>query len=355
MIKKIEWQNALFFSLAISFTLILVPLYFYYAGFALWTIVLAVILAAFTNLSITAGYHRLFAHRSYKAHPVLEFLYLAMGASAWQGSALKWSSDHRRHHNKVDSEEDPYSIKKGFWYAHMGWLFNREAVTKTIQAPDLEKNKLVAFQHKYYVPVAIFMGFGLPALIGWLMGDCLGGLIVAGLMRMVVTQQSTFLVNSLAHTWGTQTYSKDISARDSWLVAFLTHGEGFHNFHHKFQSDYRNGIRWYQWDPTKWTIRSLSLLGLASQLRRISEQEILKARLQVDEWKLRSKGFSEEKLVTLKETILSTQLRLREKREEYKKASEDKLQEIKIDMQMAQLEFEFAVRQWTLLLRVDPK
>jgi stearoyl-CoA desaturase (Delta-9 desaturase) len=351
MTKKICWQNALFFSLSIIFTLVLVPIYFYHFDLTPWTLLLAVILAALTNLSITAGYHRLFAHRSYKAQPILEFLYLALGASAWQGSALKWASDHRRHHNKVDSEEDPYSIKKGFWHAHMGWLFSTESVDKCIQAPDLEKNKLVALQHKYYIPVAIFMGFGLPTLIGLTMGDWLGGLLVAGLMRMVVTQQSTFLVNSLAHTWGTQTYSKDISARDSWLVAFLTHGEGFHNFHHKFQSDYRNGIRWYQWDPTKWTIRSLSLVGLATQLRRISEQEILKARLQVDEWRLQSRGFSDEKLAVLKEKILSAQIHLREKREECKQSSKDKLKELKVDMQMAQLEFEFAVRQWALLLK----
>lgn len=354
----IEWTVTLFIILSILLSLILVPIYFTYQPFNVWIVLLTILLAGLTNLSITAGYHRLFSHRSYEAHPIVEFIYLFIGASAFQGSALKWSSDHRRHHSKVDSKQDPYSIQRGFFYAHMGWLFLKESTNWEISAADLEKNKMVAFQHHYYILSAFVAGFLFPMFLGWILGDALGGLLIAGLLRIVLTQQSTFLVNSLAHTWGKQTYSIEITARDSWLVAFLTHGEGFHNFHHKFQADYRNAIRWYQWDPTKWTIYFLYLMGLASKLRKISEQEILKARLQVDEWKMRSKGYSADKVVHLKEQILVTQKNLKAKTDEYKKASSDlqansrlKIQELKTEMNLAKLDFKYSVQKWSLLLK----
>jgi stearoyl-CoA desaturase (delta-9 desaturase) len=170
---------------------------------------------------------------------------------------------------------------------------------------------------------------------------------------VVLTQQSTFLVNSLSHTLGKQPYTEEISARDSLLVSFLTHGEGYHNFHHKFQADYRNGIRWYQWDPTKWTIRGLALLGLTKRLRKISEQEILKARLQMDELRLRSRGFSTAKVEQVRNQILQAQATMRHLREEYKKlkadvseASRKRLAELKREIENANAEFRQALRQW---------
>ncbi len=145
-----------------------------------------------------------------------------------------------------------------------------------------------------------------PMLIGWMMGSALGGLVIAGGLRIALTQQSTFFVNSLCHTLGKQTYSKEISARDSWFVAVLTHGEGYHNFHHKFQIDYRNGIKWYHWDPTKWVIRTLNFMGLATKLRQISNAEILKARLQAEAAEMTRHGFAEDKLLAMKEKNLGS-------------------------------------------------
>ncbi|MNK11927.1 Fatty acid desaturase [compost metagenome] len=365
---RIEWPVALFLIITPLAALILTPLYFMSVGFQWPLLVFSLIFAAATNLSVTAGYHRLFSHKSYDAHPVAKALFLLIGASGFQGSALKWSSDHRRHHTHIDGDKDPYNINEGFWYAHMGWLFLKESVDQKIQAPDLEKDWMVTFQHKYYVPLAIITGFGVPTLIGWMMGSPWGGFVIAGILRIVLTQQSTFFVNSLCHTLGKQTYSKDISARDSVFVAFLTHGEGYHNFHHKFQIDYRNGIKWYHWDPTKWTIRTLSFMGLAYKLRQISNIEILKARLHAESAELQHHGFAEDKIIMMKEKILEAQTRIKKlredyaqfkvdaakKREELKDAYDHKLAEIKREIEIAKMEFEVGMKQWHAHRRAIP-
>lgn len=358
MTKQLYWPTLLFFSIIITSTLIAVPIYIYFHGFPLDIALFALAFSGLTNLSITAGYHRFLAHRSYEAHPIAKLFFLLIGASAWQGSALKWCSDHRKHHLKVDSDEDPYSISKGFWYAHMGWLFWKESVDQPISAPDLQKDKLVYLQDKYYVPVAIFMSFAVPTLVGWAMGAPLAGFLIAGALRVVLTQQSTFLVNSLAHTLGSKTYSDDISARDSIIVALLTHGEGYHNFHHHFQIDYRNGVRWYHWDPTKWTIRFLALIGMAKKLRYISEQEILKARLQMDSLRMRSRGYSHDKMELVHQRILAAQESVKHLRQDLEKIKQDvstsssaKIAQLKLDLELAKIEFRYARKQWKRMLQ----
>lgn len=351
--KRVDWPVTSFLILLPIIALVLTPLYYVYADFSWSLLAFAMIFAAATNLSITAGYHRLFSHRSYEGHGLIKAVFLLIGASAWQGSALKWSADHRRHHGKVDSDEDPYSINKGFWYAHMGWLFMKDSTDKNPKAPDLEKDWMIRFQHKYYYPLAFFMSFGFPTLVGWSLGSAWGGFVIAGVLRVVLTQQSTFFVNSLCHTLGKQTYTDQVSARDSFIVAVLTHGEGYHNFHHHFQLDYRNGIRWYQWDPTKWIIRTLAFLGLAKKLKTISQAEILKAKLQMDEMRLRSKGFSDEKVAQLKEKILNAQIALQKFKADYailknemQDASEEKMKELKMNIELMKIEFRYSMKMW---------
>lgn len=344
---KLHKVNLGFFIILPTVTLILCLIYFMKFDLSWSIVIFSLIFAAATNLSITAGYHRLFAHRSYQARAVVRFLLLAIGASAFQGSALKWSSDHRRHHNKVDSDEDPYAITKGFWFAHMGWLF-LQSEHDAIKAPDLEADPMIQFQDKHYVLISTIMGFVFPTIIGWLLGDALGGLVIGGALRILITQQSTFFVNSLSHTLGKRPYCEDITARDSIIVAFLTHGEGYHNYHHRFQTDYRNGIRWYHWDPTKWTIRTLSFMGLAKNLRRMPPQEILKARLQVEFQKLISRGFSEEKIKNLKEQILAAQIRMKQLKEEYRS---QKLEQLKLDIAEAKIQFQAGMRLWKTYLK----
>ena len=123
-------------------------------------------------------------------------------------------------------------------------------------------------------------GLGIPTAIGWAFGDPLGGLLWGGFLRLVVIHHTTFFVNSIAHMYGTRPYSEGISARDNAWVALVTNGEGYHNFHHRFPTDFRNGIRWYQWDPSKWWIRGLAATGLSWRLRRTPQLVIERSRLQ---------------------------------------------------------------------------
>jgi len=137
----------------------------------------------------------------------------------------------------------------------------------------------VMFQHRYYVPLAVGLNFALPLAIGFAVGDPLGVFLLAGLLRLVVNHHFTFFINSLAHMWGSQPYTDENSARDNGALALITYGEGYHNFHHIFQNDYRNGVRWWQYDPSKWLIATLSGLGLASDLKRVPDMWIQRAQV----------------------------------------------------------------------------
>jgi stearoyl-CoA desaturase (Delta-9 desaturase) len=243
-----------------------------------WTIALGLLWFALCGMGITGGYHRLFAHKSYRASPLVRAFYLAFGAAAVQNSALKWSSDHRLHHAYTDRDGDPYNIRRGFFWAHLGWILFKDPPVERDNARDLEADPLVRFQDRYYIPLAFLFGALVPMALGWLWGDPWGALLVAGFLRLVIEWHATFFVNSLAHTLGSQPYCRIGSARDSFLTAIVTLGEGYHNFHHRFQADYRNGVRWYQLDPTKWLVWTLSKVGLTSDLRRTPPQAIERAK-----------------------------------------------------------------------------
>lgn len=135
------------------------------------------------------------------------------------------------------------------------------------------------WQHKHYLSIVLASNFGIPLALGWLNGDILGMLLLAGFFRLVVVHHVTFFINSLAHIWGKQPYTDKNTARDNGILAFFTFGEGYHNYHHIFEYDYRNGIKWWQFDPTKWLIASLAWAGLAKNLRRCPEERIEKAKL----------------------------------------------------------------------------
>jgi stearoyl-CoA desaturase (delta-9 desaturase) len=274
-------NNVIFVGLPVL-AIILVPAWGIYAGFDTFQWLMALLFLYLNGLSITGGYHRLWAHNAYEAHPLLKVFYALWGAGALQNSILIWASDHRRHHRHVDDgEKDPYSASRGLWFSHIGWMLRRYRSTETdfTNARDLERDPVVMWQHKHYLALTVFMNAGLPLLIGLWHGDIIGCLLLIGLLRLVVNHHVTFFINSLAHYWGSQPYTEENSARDNPLLAFLTYGEGYHNYHHIFQKDYRNGVRWYQWDPTKWMIALCSWLGLASNLNRVPGFKIQRAML----------------------------------------------------------------------------
>ena len=244
------------------------------------TVVLALVLYGATGLSIAAGYHRLFSHRAYRASPPVRWCLLAFGAAAFQNSALAWSADHRDHHADTDGPGDPYSVTRGLWWAHMGWMFRSRpgSAAPEQRLKDLAKYRSIRFQHRWYALVAIGFGLVLPTLVAWTWGDPWGGLLVAGALRAVVVLQGTFCVNSLAHYWGARPFDPAGTARDNPVTALITFGEGYHSFHHRFQADYRTGIRWFDYDPAKWVVWLLAGLGLARDLRRTSREAIIAAR-----------------------------------------------------------------------------
>ena len=249
-------------------------------GFHLWMPLLAIAMYVAVGLSICAGYHRFFSHKSYEASAGVQLFYAVFGAMAAQNSILQWSSSHRIHHQYVDRDWDPYSIRRGFWWAHILWIFYRhDAPDVASNATDLLKNPIVQWQNRWYRFLLIAGGFGLPTLVGAMFGDPLAGLLWGGFLRLVVVHHTTFFVNSLAHYAGKPTYNAEVSARDNWGVALLTLGEGYHSFHHRFPADFRNGIRWFHWDPAKWFISTLGAMGLASDLRSIAPPQIEQARL----------------------------------------------------------------------------
>jgi len=136
------------------------------------------------------------------------------------------------------------------------------------------------WQHRHYMKLVIVMNIGLPLLLGVVFGDIVGMLLLAGLLRLVLSQHFTFFINSLAHIWGSRPYTEKNTARDNAVLALFTYGEGYHNFHHIFASDYRNGIRWWHYDPTKWMIRTFAFLGLAKKLKRTPVERIEQAKAQ---------------------------------------------------------------------------
>ena len=244
-----------------------------------WTILLGVLWFALCGVAVTGGYHRLFAHPTYRAAGVVRTFYLLFGAAAVQNSALKWSADHRVHHAKTDRDEDPYNIRRGFWWAHMGWIFHKDTRPVDVgRVKDLAADPLVRWQDRHYILLALILGAVLPLFLGFAWGDPIGAVLVAGFLRLVVQWHATGAVNSFSHRFGTQPYSRDNSARDSSIAALLTLGEGYHNFHHRFQADYRNGVRWWHFDPTKWFVWTLSRVGLARDLRRTPREAIQRAR-----------------------------------------------------------------------------
>lgn len=278
----IVWLNVSIFSITGLIALLGVPYYAYTVGFDLFTLIATFLALGFCGLSITAGYHRLWAHKTYQAHPILEFILAIGGAFALQNSILHWSSDHRVHHKHVDdNDKDPYSAKMGFWHSHIGWMlrdYQASRYSDYNNARDLQRNKIVMWQHNNYLALAIGTNVGIPLLLGLMHGQLLAMFLSVGVLRLVLNHHSTFFINSLAHVWGEQPYTDKNTARDNGILAFFTYGEGYHNFHHIFEGDYRNGIKWWHYDPTKWFIKACSYIKLTSNLKVSPESRIEKAR-----------------------------------------------------------------------------
>lgn len=329
--------NILMFAITGLIALVAVPLEAFNNGFDWVEISACIFLIYFSGMSITAGYHRLWSHKAYEANGFVRGVLAVGGALALQNSILHWASDHRIHHKHVDQNgKDPYSAKNGFWFSHIGWMlreYQHHRYDDYENCRDLQKDKIVMWQHKNYLAIMLGVNFGIPILLGWLNGDVLGMVLLAGVFRLVFVHHSTFFINSLAHIWGKQPYTDKNTARDNGILAFFTFGEGYHNFHHIFEYDYRNGIKWYQFDPTKWLIRSLSTIGWTKNLRRCPEERIEKAKIAMQLQKVKAQVSSlpnaEEMLTKLQQEYDLLMHRMAEYYAAKKQLMDAKRQELK--------------------------
>ena len=192
--RRWDLLNTLFLTGTLALALMLVPWRLATVGLR-WSEALVFLAMTFTiGTAITAGYHRLFSHRAYKATWPVRFVFLCLGAAAFENSALKWSSDHRIHHQHVDTEQDPYSIRHGFWYAHWTWVMESRDLP-IAGVTDLEKDPLVRWQHRNHFLIGAVVAT-LPLWIGLATGNLLGHLVFGVVLRIVTTHHTTFLINS---------------------------------------------------------------------------------------------------------------------------------------------------------------
>ncbi len=291
MIKRTprSWLNTLFLLGTLVLALVLVPWKLATQGLRWSEVGMFLVMYTAIGLAITIGYHRLFSHRAFQAAWPVRLAVLLLGAAAFQNSAIAWCSDHRYHHRFVDDpERDPYPVRRGFWYAH--WLWVMAGGERPVEGVgDLLRDPLLRWQRRHHFWIGGVVA-ALPVVaVGLLTGNLVGQLVMGLLVRIVATHHSTFLVNSAAHWFGRQPYTDANSARDNALLAPFTFGEGYHNFHHMWQWDYRNGPRWYQWDPAKWLIAAGAWVGLTWGLRRVSATEMQRARVALEAKRLASR------------------------------------------------------------------
>ncbi|HSR67704.1 MAG TPA: acyl-CoA desaturase, partial [Acidobacteriota bacterium] len=283
--KNFNWTEGSFligYHLALAISL---PIYLIYTPLNLWLILSAFLLFVFAALGITAGYHRFYTHKTFKPHPILEVGMLFFSTLAVQGSALQWAHDHRLHHRHVDTDKDPYQTKDGFWHSHLLWMFQKRESFDPGLVSDLAKNPMVSFQDRHYIALVAVVNLVPVLLLGWAFSDFAGAFVIALLARMFLVHHCTWFINSLAHMWGVKPFSTEHSAVNNWFLALLTMGEGYHNYHHTFAGDYRNGVRFYQYDITRVLIWLASKFGLASGLRTVKDSTIRK-RLVIEDRKL---------------------------------------------------------------------
>lgn len=218
------------------------------------------------SLGIGMGYHRLLTHRGYKVPKAVEYFMTVCGTLALEDGPLDWVATHRIHHAHTDIEGDPHTPHDGRWWSHMGWVLmgtaqQHDRAVLTAYAPDLMKDRFYVWLNRFFFVPTILLGLILFALGGWPMlmwGVC---------MRVTIGLHATWLVNSAAHIWGTRRFTTQDDSKNSWWVALLTFGEGWHNNHHAYPSAARHGLAWYEIDINWWGIRTLQLLRLARSIK----------------------------------------------------------------------------------------
>ena len=271
--ERINWITC-----APFFLFHLVPLAIFWTGLTWFDAWLCLGLYYGRMFFITAGYHRYFAHRSYKLGRMMQFLMAVGGATAAQKGPLWWAAHHRRHHRYSDTINDVHSPLRGFWWSHIGWLLGNRFDTTDFEAiKDFSKYPELRWINKYWFIPTILLALACWGVGGW------STLVVSFFLSTVFLFHGTFLVNSVAHIFGRRRYATDDTSRNSFLVALVTCGEGWHNNHHYYQSTANQGFFWWEIDLSYYLLTVMSWLGLARDLRRPPKSVLYKNRLEPEQ------------------------------------------------------------------------
>jgi stearoyl-CoA desaturase (delta-9 desaturase) len=222
------------------------------------------------SLGVGMGFHRLLTHRGFKTPKAVEYFLTLCGTLAFEGGPINWVVTHRIHHAHTDAPGDPHTPRDGRWWAHMGWILRGTAQVHERSvlwryAPDLMKSRFHRWMNEYYYIPLVICSVGLLALGGWSM------FMWGTFFRIVFNLHSTWLVNSATHSWGSRRFATNDDSTNSWWVALLTFGEGWHNNHHAHPTAARHGLAWYEIDVNWWGIRTLQMLGLARDIKLINK------------------------------------------------------------------------------------
>jgi len=261
--KTIRWANVTL--LVVTHPAAIAALFFW----SWQAIVCAVILYWVAgSLGIGMGFHRLLTHRGYHVPKIVEYFLVTCGLLAVEGGPIEWVTTHRIHHAHTDKQGDPHTPRDGGWWAHVWWIVrgtaqDHDQATLERYAPDLIKDRYYVWLHRFHFVPPLVLTIALLAFGGW------GMMLWGGFLRVTLGLHATWLVNSATHLWGRRRFSTPENSRNSWWVALLTFGEGWHNNHHAFPTSARHGLRWYEFDLNWWGIKALQLLGLAHAIKRV--------------------------------------------------------------------------------------
>jgi len=275
---NIRWRNVIWFAilhLAAIYGLYLLP----FARVYTWIFTIFIYWVSATG--ITAGAHRLWTHRSYHAKLPLRIFLALCNSTAFQNDIIEWSRDHRVHHKYSETDADPHNAKRGFFFAHCGWLMVRKhpAVKEKgqkLDIADLLNDPVCRIQRKLYLPSVLLMCFIVPTVVPWYFwGESAWiSYFVCAIFRYALSLNATWLVNSAAHLWGNKPYDKNINPSENILVTLGAMGEGFHNYHHTFPSDYSTSEWGLRCNMTTLFIDLMAWVGLAEHRKRISREAI---------------------------------------------------------------------------------
>jgi stearoyl-CoA desaturase (delta-9 desaturase) len=248
-------------------------------------IVLTIVFYYLTLFGVTVGYHRMATHESFKVKPWLRVILLIFGTMAFEGQVTRWVTDHRVHHMYDDREGDPHSplkygstpwgMIKGLGWAHVGWLFDKDHLSREKYAPDLLADPYVMWVDKtmpVWVAVSVLLPGAITGLVGWSWHDVFLGFFWATLVRICVMHHATFGTNSVAHVFGRHPFKTRDNSRNIWMFWPITGGEWFHNGHHAFPRSFRHGLLPGQIDLSAIIIWSLEKVGLAKDVVRVSKE-----------------------------------------------------------------------------------